>query len=92
MVLTKDQLFCQQYNLPDNEVVIYESAAEINIVSAYSHDSYKTTMIHFHRKTIFDTTFLIFRDAYDRKSCSFTIHLSTIKKSKDWYPLIMGLH
>ena len=50
MVLTKDQLFCQQYNLPDNEVVIYESAAEINIVSAYSHDSYKTTMIHFHRE------------------------------------------
>lgn len=81
MVLTKDQLFCQQYNLPDNEVVIYESAAEINIVSAYSHDSYKNNNDPFSQGRLYLTPhFLIFRDAYDRKSCSFTIHLSTIKK------------
>lgn len=80
--LTKDQLFCQTYGIPDEEVLICESAVEIKITSGYSHDSYNniTSEALPQGRLYLTPHFLIFRDAYDRKNCSFILHLSTIKK------------
>ncbi|RCK56224.1 GTPase-activating protein GYP2 [Candida viswanathii] len=81
--LTRDQVFCHTYNIPDDEVLICESAVEIKITSGYSHDAYNNNSQNEalpQGRLYLTPHFLIFRDAYDRKNCSFTLHLSTIKK------------
>lgn len=77
--LTKNQIFCREYNIPDYENILYESAIEVGIRSEHSKESYKNSP--FPQGRIYLTNhFLVFRDAFDRKNCSFTLHLSTIKK------------
>lgn len=77
--LTKDQLFCNDNHLPDDETIIYESAVEIGIKSEDTKDHYKDLPVPQGR--IFLTQhFLVFRDAFDRRNCSFSLHLSTVKK------------
>ncbi|KAL6450338.1 MDR1 GTPase-activating protein GYP2 [Candida maltosa Xu316] len=82
--LSKDQLFCQQYNLSYDEILIGDSSAEIKVISGYSHDAYNNNSSlndPFPQGRLYLTPhFLIFRDATDRKNFSFTLHLSTIKK------------
>ncbi|KAK6459352.1 GTPase activating protein [Scheffersomyces xylosifermentans] len=100
--LTKDQLFCRQYSLPDYETVLNESAAEVEVVSDFTTDAYKGVSSSMGREQfpqgrIFLTQhFIVFRDAYDKKNCSFTIHLSTVKKverlpAKD-YGFALSIH
>lgn len=77
--LTKAQLFCREYRLPDDETIIDESAVEIGIKSENDHDGYRNSP--YPQGRIYLTQhFLVFRDAFDRRNCSFCIHLSTIKK------------
>ena len=77
--LTKNQIFCREYNIPDYENILYESAIEVGIRSEHSKESYKNSP--YPQGRIYLTNhFLVFRDAFDRKNCSFTLHLSTIKK------------
>ncbi|KAG7661951.1 GYP2 [[Candida] subhashii] len=79
--LTREQLFCLQHHIPDKELIICESAAEIGIKSEYSRDIYNNESNAFPQGKLYLTEhFLIFRDAFDKQSCSFSLHLSTIKK------------
>ncbi|CUM62725.1 uncharacterized protein PRCAT00000282001 [Priceomyces carsonii] len=77
--LTKDEQFCIENNLPDNELIRAESAAEIRVKSDHYKDIYKGIPLPQGKIYVTDH-FLIFRDAYDKKNCSFTFNLSTIKK------------
>lgn len=77
--LTKAQLFCREYNLPDDETVLDESAVEVGIKSDHNKDAYKN-MAYPQGRIFLTQHFLIFRDAFDKRNCSFTIQLSTIKK------------
>lgn len=77
--LTKEELFCREYRLPDGEVVVDESAVEVSVKADGKDDAYRN--VPYPQGRIFLTPhFLVFRDAFDRRNCSFTIHLSTIKK------------
>ena len=77
--LTKDQLFCHENRLPGDESIIDESAVEIGIKSEESKDHYKNLPIP-QGRIYLTQHFLVFRDAFDRRNCSFSLHLSTIKK------------
>lgn len=75
--LSRDELFCQANNLPDGETILAESAVELRIKSDHSLNEYNS----FPQGRIYLTQhFLVFADAYDRRNCSFTLHLSTVKK------------
>ncbi|CAH6720581.1 GTPase-activating protein GYP2 [[Candida] jaroonii] len=75
--LTKDELFCRSHNLPDNEAILGESAVELSIKSDNSLNEYSQSP----QGRIFLTNhFLVFWDAFDRRNCSFVLHLSTVKK------------
>lgn len=77
--LSKDQIFCRDYNLPDGETVIEELAVEVSFKPESSKDAYKNT--NYPQGRIYLTQrFLVFRDVFDRRNCLFTLHLSTIKK------------
>lgn len=77
--LTKEQLFCREYRLPDGEIVVDESAIEVSVKSEGKNDAYRN--VPYPQGRIYLTPrFLVFRDAFDRRNCSFTIHLSTVKK------------
>lgn len=76
---TKAQLFTRDNHLPESESVVYESAAEVGIKAELSKDSYKNNPFP-QGKVFLTQRFIVFRDAFDRKNCSFTIHLSSVKK------------
>ncbi|CAH2353287.1 GTPase-activating protein GYP2 [[Candida] railenensis] len=98
--LSKDERFCREYNLPDGEVILDETAAEIGIKHErvqpqaqsqsqsqahgnnrpHSNSSANQLDILPQGRLYLTPHFLVFRDAFDRKACSFTLHLSTIKK------------
>ncbi|RLV91310.1 GTPase-activating protein GYP2 [Spathaspora sp. JA1] len=78
--LTKHQQFCYSHNIPESETILGESAAEIGIKSDYSTDAYNDNTPFPQGRIYLTQHFLIFRDAFDRKNCSFSLHLSTIKK------------
>lgn len=78
--LTKSQILCQEYNLPDGETILDESAVEVDIRSELVKEvGYQKDQSPQGRMYLTEH-FLVFRDAYDRKNCSFVLHLSTIKK------------
>lgn len=84
---SKDELFRQEFKLPDNESIIDENAAELLIVS---NDSKRTkgTQSHLDNNSNFVYSgklcltqhYLVFRDSFDRNSCVLVLNLSTIKK------------
>ncbi|ODV76990.1 TBC-domain-containing protein [Suhomyces tanzawaensis NRRL Y-17324] len=77
--LTKDELFCKEYNLPDGETILSESAAEVGVKSSHNKDAYKN--IPFPQGRVYATQhFLVFRDLFDHRNCCFTIHLLSVKK------------
>lgn len=104
--LSKEQLFCRDYNLPDGETIVDEIASEIGIRSeGQSRQQHAqntqngSTVNRNHLQSILlqnlgsssadylpqgrlylTQHFVVFRDAFDRKTCSFSLHLSTIKK------------
>ncbi|EGW35722.1 uncharacterized protein SPAPADRAFT_131008 [Spathaspora passalidarum NRRL Y-27907] len=78
--LTKHQQFCYSHHIPETETILSESAAEIGIKSDYSTDAYNDNLPFPQGRIYLTQSFLIFRDAFDRKNCSFSVHLSTIKK------------
>ncbi|CAK7904060.1 GTPase-activating protein GYP2 [[Candida] anglica] len=92
--LSKDELFCLEHRLPTGETVIDESAAEIGVKSENTppasatakrdrkhSDGHEPSPQAFPQGRLYLTQhFLVFRDAFDRKTCSFAIHLSTFKK------------
>lgn len=77
--LTKDQLFCYENHLPDSETVIDESAVEVSIRSEENKEYNKKLPLP-QGRIYLTQHFLVFRDAFDRRNCSFSLHLSTIKK------------
>lgn len=75
--LTRDELFCKTHHLPDGEKILSESAVELNIKSDNSLNEYNNTP---QGRLFLTNHFLVFWDAYDKRNCSFVLHLSTIKK------------
>lgn len=75
--LTRDQIFCREHNLPDGEQVLDESAAEISYRAENGKDAYAAAP---QGRVYLTQHFLVFRDVFDRRNCSFTLHLSTIRK------------
>ncbi|KAF3992111.1 hypothetical protein FT663_02428 [Candidozyma haemuli var. vulneris] len=76
--LSKDEAFCREHNLPDGEVVLDESAVEISCKPENSREAYN---VSYPQGRIYLTQhYLVFRDVFDRRNCSFVIHLSTVKK------------
>lgn len=78
--LTKSQLLCQEYNLPEGETILDESAVEIDIRSDLSKEILYQKGFYPQGRMYLTQHFLVFRDAHDRQNCSFVLHLSTIKK------------
>lgn len=76
--LSKDEAFCREYNLPDGETVLDELAVEISCKPENSRDAYN--VLYPQGRVYLTQHFLVFRDVFDRRNCSFVIHLSTIKK------------
>lgn len=77
--LTKDQLFCREFNLPEGERVLSELAVEVSYRPEAAKEVYKNGNYP-QGKLYLTPHFLVFRDVFDRRNCSFTLHLSTIKK------------
>ena len=91
--LTKEQKFCQKFQLPEEERIIQESNVVIQYRSDYLEPSSKSKgpqryreledddfELNFQGKLYLTQHFLIFRDNQDPRDCSFTLQLSTIKK------------
>ncbi|CCE83586.1 Piso0_004167 [Millerozyma farinosa CBS 7064] len=77
--LSKDQQFCYDHKLPFEEKAIDDTAAELNIRQVQNKDS--GSKKPFSSGRLFITKqFLIYYDAFDKRNCSFTLHLSTVKK------------
>ncbi|CAN3373678.1 hypothetical protein DIURU_005480 [Diutina rugosa] len=77
--LSRDEKLCQEFNLPPGETVVSEMLVEIGLRSEYNKEAYKN--LPFPQGRMFLTQhFLCFKDAYDKRNCSFSLHLSTIKK------------
>ncbi|QWU87413.1 hypothetical protein CA3LBN_001678 [Candidozyma haemuli] len=94
--LSRDEAFCREHNLPDGEVILDESAVEICCKPENSRDAYN---VSYPQGRIYLTQhFLVFRDVFDRRNCSFVIHLSTVKKverlptSSYGFALSIGTH
>lgn len=77
--LSKDQLFCQEFHLPEGDIILSELAVEISYRPESGVDAFKSNSYP-QGKLYLTPHFLVFRDVFDRRNCSFTLHLSTIKK------------
>lgn len=92
--LTKDQKFCLSFRLPDGELITKEIAAEIDITSKLTLGAHRPQAIP-QGKLYLTQHFLVFSDAFDRRNCSFNIHLLTIRKversNSDLYGLALEI-
>lgn len=88
---SKDELFREEFKLPEGESILDETAAEMLVVSqadenqkgaARINDNQLTNHSNFvySGKLYLTKHFLVFRDSFDRKSCVLVLNLSTIKK------------
>lgn len=77
--LSKEELFCYVNHIPDGETVLDEFSTELRITSAFGNEYYKSMGVP-QGKLYLTQHFLIFSDALDRRSCTFTLHLSSVKK------------
>lgn len=79
--VSKSVAFCREHALPPEEEIEDESAVEI----AYSQKGkYPQGRIYLTQR------FLVFRDVFDRRSCSFVFHLLTIRKVERLPTLLYG--
>ncbi|KAH3669126.1 hypothetical protein WICMUC_005090 [Wickerhamomyces mucosus] len=79
--LTKDELFREEFRLPESESIVDEINTEVLIVSQEDTSSDKEhSNIVYSGKLYLTHHYLIFRDSFDNKSCVFIANLSTIKK------------
>lgn len=76
--LSKDERFCKEHNLPYGETLINESPVEVSYQFANKGRLHLTSYPQ--GKLYLTSHFLVFKDLYDGRNCSFIIHLSTIKK------------
>lgn len=77
--LSRDELFCHEYGLPDGETILNESAVEVSFRPEGAKDAYKNNS--YPQGRIYLTQhFLVFRDVFDGRNCTFVVHLSTVKK------------
>lgn len=75
--VTKDQRFCSQHHLPDTETIVGECTVELSVKSDHSLNEYP----HSPQGRLYLTQhFLVFQDAFDSTTCSFVVHLSSVKK------------
>ncbi|CCE62935.1 hypothetical protein TPHA_0D02990 [Tetrapisispora phaffii CBS 4417] len=87
--LTRDEKFKLEYRLPDEELIVDDINADLSFVGAHS----KLREIQNHRtkeqnvgayvfsgRLYLTKHFLVFRDAFDKKSCVLLLNLSTIKR------------
>ncbi|KAG7195094.1 uncharacterized protein KQ657_004210 [Scheffersomyces spartinae] len=89
--LTKDQKFCLKFRLPEGEVVSKEIAAEIDITSKLVPGVPKRSSNIPQGKLYLTGHFLVFKDAFDSRTCSFNIHLLTVRKVERSNSDIYGL-
>ncbi|CAI5759160.1 unnamed protein product [Candida verbasci] len=94
--LTKEQLFCQQYHIPDGETLIYRSNGVVVVKSEYNETTQADYQVPLSQGKIYLTQhFLIFEDENDKKNCSFNLYLSTVKKvervSSDYGELALNI-
>lgn len=76
--LSRTELFCREHNLPSDETILDELAVEVSFHAESSNDSFQGS---YPQGRIYLTPhFLVFNDVFDRRNCSFVIHLSTVKK------------
>lgn len=76
--LSRNELFCRANNLASDEVILDELAVEISYHTANSRDTFAGS---YPQGRIYLTPhFLVFSDVFDRRNCSFVLHLSTVKK------------
>lgn len=92
--LSQEQLFWYENNIPDGETVIDESEVEIDFKSQITGANSRPQITP--QGTIYLTKhFLVFRDAFDARNCTFSIHLSTIKKvekqTSDYYAFNLSI-
>lgn len=80
--LTKDELFRLEFRLPDTENIIDQTSVELLVVSEdpTTKDDRTRANVVFQGKLYLTEKFLIFRDDFDSKSCSFVTQLSMIRK------------
>lgn len=94
--LSRDEAFCRDYNLPDGEVILDELAVEISCKPENSREAYN--VLYPQGRIYLTQHFLVFRDVFDRRNCSFVLHLSTVKKverlptSSYGFALSIGTH
>ncbi|ODV58053.1 GTPase-activating protein MDR1, partial [Ascoidea rubescens DSM 1968] len=77
---SKLELFRDEFKLPLDESIVEESNVEISFDYQDNDDSIS---IYFAGKLFLTQHFLVFKDTYDEKVCSFVLHLNTIKKFKE---------
>ncbi|CCH40812.1 GTPase-activating protein [Wickerhamomyces ciferrii] len=91
---SKDELFREEFKLPDDETIIDETAAEMLVVSkedsnqnnASNNFSSNENQLSNHSNFVFSGKlyltkhYIVFRDSFDRKSCVIVLNLSTVKK------------
>ncbi len=87
--LTKDQILCREFRLPDSEAIVNQSLVEIFISSSYL----RARVMHmremgmtpdaqesFNGKLTLTQDFLVFVDSYNELACSFVIQLPMVKR------------
>ncbi|KAI5954937.1 GYP2 [Candida jiufengensis] len=79
--LTKEQQFCKKFKIPDTQQLINESNIQLIYNSELNSSRYDDQEdFKFEGKIYLTQQFLIFKDFTDPRDCTFTLHLSTIKK------------
>lgn len=91
---SKDELFREEFKLPEGESIIDDTAAEILIVSLLDENKKAAArnplanenQLSNHSNFVYSGKLyltkhnLVFRDSFDRKSCVLVLNLSTVKK------------
>lgn len=83
---TRDELFRDEFKLPECETIVDESNAELLIVAVKSDGTSARDQSHdegpvvYPGKLYLTQHFLVFKDSIDKRSCSLTLNLSTVKK------------
>lgn len=73
----RDEQLRAEFNLPDSETLCEDITAEVCILPAPPATA---TNVFYQGKLQLSQHFLVFRDVYDTKTCSFALHLSAVKK------------
>lgn len=77
--VSRDELFCAEHRLPAGESVLNELAVEVSYATDLLRDAYKGQRYP-QGRVYLTPRFLVFRDVFDGRNCSFVLHLLTVKK------------